>query len=104
MYDAKAGVHSTPSWTGTGHDAILAGLKAEMSSAGTTMTSLVCDHSSTTGAKNVSDGTWTGTWKGPDGKDVSLQGHWMSAGETRDGKFVTLVDVINFQMPQPAMR
>jgi len=100
MYDAKAGTYSDPSFTATGHDAILAGFKAEMTSAGT-LASIVCDHSSMTGATTVSGGPWTGTMKGPDGKDVSVQGHWMSAGETRDGKYVILGDVINMQMPQP---
>ena len=100
MYDAKAGTYSSPFWTATGHDAILAGFKAEMSSPGT-VTSLVCDHSSSTGATAVSDGTWTATMKGPDGKDVSVQGHWMTTSETRDGKNVLLVQVTNMQMPQP---
>src|SRR5208337_328839 len=67
FYDAKAGMYSTQSWTATGHDAILAGFKAEMSLA-VTITSIVCDHSSMTGATTVSDGTWTATVKGPDGK------------------------------------
>jgi ketosteroid isomerase-like protein len=74
MYDAKAGMYSNVFWTATGHDAILAGFKAEMSSAAT-ITSIVCDQSSMAGAKVVSDGTWTATMKGPDGKDVSAQGH-----------------------------
>jgi ketosteroid isomerase-like protein len=98
MYDAKDGTYSTPFWTATGHDAILAGFKAEMSSPGT-VTSIVCDHSSMSGAKSVSDGAWTATLKGPDGKDVSVQGHWMSASETRDGKNVMLAHVSNMQMP-----
>jgi ketosteroid isomerase-like protein len=104
LYDAKAGMYSTPWWTATGHDALLAGFEAEMNFAAT-ITSIVCDHSSMIGATatNVSDGTWTGTMKGPDGKDLSAQGHWMSVSETRDGK--TLVHVTNMQMPQaPAMR
>ncbi len=100
MYDAKVGMYSMPFWTATGHDAILAGFKAEMSSAGT-VTSIVCDHSSMTGATAVSDGTWTATMKGPDGKDISGQGHWMSASETRGEKNVILVHVSNMQMPQP---
>ena len=106
MYDAKTGMYSTPFWTATGHDALLAGLKAEMSSMPTFMvTSIVCDHSSMAGATAISDGSWTGTMKGPDGKDVSGQGHWMSASETRGGKRVILVHVSNMQMPQPpAMR
>jgi len=54
-----------------------------------------------TGATGVSDGTWTATFKGPDGKDVSAKGHWLSADETRDGKNVILVHVSNMQMPQP---
>jgi ketosteroid isomerase-like protein len=104
LYDAKAGMYSGPFWTATGHDAILAGFKAEFKagmSFAATITSRVCDHSSMTGATTVSDGTWTATMKGPDGKDVSLQGHWMSADETRDGKDVILVHVSNVQMPQP---
>ena len=28
MYDAKVGMYSTPWWTATGHDALLAGFKA----------------------------------------------------------------------------
>ena len=100
MYDAKAGMYSTPWWTATGHDALLAGFKAEMSLAAT-ITSIVCDHSNMTGATAVSDGTWTATIKGPDGKDVSVQGHWMSASEARGEKNVMLVQVSNMQMPQP---
>ena len=99
MY-AQDGTYSTPFWTATGHDAILAGFKAEMSSPGT-VTSIVCDHSSMSGAKSVSDGTWTATVKGPDGKDVSVQGHWMAASEIRGEKKVMLVHVSNMQMPEP---
>ena len=75
-------------------------LKPTMSSGGT-ITSIVCDHSSMIGATAVSDGTWTAMMKGPDGKEVSAQGHWMATSETRDGKNVTLVHVSNMQMPQP---
>jgi ketosteroid isomerase-like protein len=102
IYDAKAGMYSTPWWTATGHDALLAGFKADVSSAAT-ITSIVCDHSSVIGATtvSVSDGTWTAMMKGPDGKDVSAQGHWMATSETRKGKNVTLVHVSNMQMPQP---
>ncbi len=102
MYDAKAGMYSTPWWTATGHDALLAGFKADVSS-GATITSIVCDHSSMIGATtvSVSDGTWTAMMKGPDGNEVSAQGHWMATSETRDGKNITLVHVSNMQMPQP---
>ncbi len=73
LYDAKAGMYSGPFWTATGHDAIVAGFKAEFKAGmnfGATITSRVCDYSSMTGATTVSDGTWTATMKGPDGKDV----------------------------------
>ena len=100
VYDAKAGMYSNAFWTAVGHDPILAGFKAEMSSDGT-VTSIVCDHSNMTAATAVSDGTWTATMKGPDGKDVSVQGHWMASSEARDGKNVTLVHVSNMQMPEP---
>lgn len=99
-YDAKTGMNSSEFWTATGHDAILAGFKAEMAS-GTTVTSIVCDHSNKTGALNVADGTWAATVKGADGKDASVRGHWVTVSEIRDGKDVVLVHLSNMQMPQP---
>ena len=103
MYDAKDGMNSTASWTATGHDAILAGYKADMNSGGT-LTSLNCDHSNKTGAINVSDGTWAMTAKGPDGKDASVRGDWVTVSEIRDGKSVILVQLINMQLPHPPMK
>jgi len=100
MYEAKAGMFSSEFWTGTGHDAILAGFKAQMS-AGGPVTSIICDHSNKTGATIVSDGAWAATMKGPDGKDAPVQGHWMAMTETRNGKDVVLVHISNMQMPQP---
>lgn len=100
MYDAKAGMHSSETWTATGHDAILAGFEDEMKS-GVSLTSLICDHSNKTGATNVADGAWAATVKGPGGKDFSVQGHWIRVSEIRDGKDVGLVYLQNMQIPQP---
>jgi len=74
-HEAKADVFSGEFWTGAGHDAILAGFKAQMS-AGGPVTSIICDHSNKVGATIVSDGARAATMKGPDGKYAPVQGHW----------------------------
>jgi hypothetical protein len=95
-YDAKSGTFSGLSWTGTGHDAILAGFKNEMMS-GIQLTSIVCEHSNQIGSRNVADGTWAGK----DGKGMPLEGHWMSVSEIRDGKLVILTQLSNMDTLPP---
>ncbi len=70
MYDAKAGMFSNDFWTGTGHDALLAGFK-QMVAAGVTETSVKCEHAAHQGGVLVYDGTYGLMAKAPDGKDVS---------------------------------
>jgi ketosteroid isomerase-like protein len=100
MYDAKTGMFSDDLWTATGHDALLAGFKQELA-AGMTMTSITCVHSARQGHVLVSNGTWAATGKAPDGKDVSVTGHWMVIG-TPGKKGVILTHLGNQQMQPPA--
>jgi ketosteroid isomerase-like protein len=76
MYDAKAGMFSNDYWTGTGHDALLAGFK-QMVAAGLTEASVKCEHTTHEGDIVVYDGTYALSGKAPDGKDVSAAGHWI---------------------------
>ena len=76
MYDAKTGTFSNDFWTGTGHDALLAGFK-QMVPAGMTEASVKCEHIARHGDVEVSDGTYALSGKAPDGKDVSVTGHWL---------------------------
>jgi len=101
VYDPKSGTFSSLFWTGTGHDAILAGFKNEMTSGGQ-LTSIVCEHSNRMGSKNVADGTWEAKGKGSDGKEATFQGHWMTVSEIRDGKSVVLTHVSNMDTLPPS--
>ncbi len=100
-YDPKSGTYIDLTWTGTGHDALLAGFKNVMTSMGQ-VNSIVCEHSNRMGNKAVADGTWEGKGKGPDGKEATFQGHWMSVSEMRDGKWVILTHLSNVDTLTPS--
>ena len=76
MYEVKTGMFSSDFWTATGHDALLAGFK-QMVAAGGTETSVRCEHAARQGDIVVSHGTYAYSGKAPDGKDVSVTGHWI---------------------------
>ncbi len=99
-FDKTSGTFSSLFWTATGHDALLAGFKKEMSQA-FEITSIVCDHANHLGDMSVADGTWTSKGKGPDGKEATAQGHWMVVSEVRDGKPVVLTQVSNMDTLPP---
>ena len=89
MYDAKAGTFSNDFWTGTGHDALLAGFK-QMVAAGMTETSVKCEHTARQGDVVIDSGTYALSGKSPDGKDVSATGHWVViATPGKDGVILT---------------
>ena len=64
-------------------------------SSGATDASIICDHATTSGAYTLANGTWAATVKCADGKDASIQGHWLNVYE----KIVVLIHVQNTQMP-----
>jgi ketosteroid isomerase-like protein len=100
LYDAKTGMFSNDFWTGTGHDALLAGFK-QMVAATAGMTETVkCEHAVRRGDVNVNDGTYTLTGKTPDGKEVNSMGHFMVvATPGKDG--VVLTHLANEQKQPP---
>ncbi|GAC1365122.1 MAG: hypothetical protein NVSMB42_25000 [Herpetosiphon sp.] len=99
MYDAKTGMFSTDFWTATGHDALLAGFK-QMVATGMTETSVKCEHAVRQGDVNVNDGTYTLTGKAPDGKGVSVMGHFLVIA-TPGKNGVILTHLSNAQQPPP---
>ena len=98
MYDAKTGMYSNDYWTAIGHDALLAGFK-QMVAAGVTETSVKCEHAARQGDIVVSDGTYGLMAKAPDGKDVSVVGHWIVITNGENG--VILTHLANEQRPPP---
>ena len=101
FYEPDSGTFSNPFWTASGHAALLAGFKQEMASGGQ-VTSIVCEHANRVGGKNVADGTWAVSGKGPDGKETTMQGHWMAVSEVREGKPVVLTHVSNMDALPPS--
>ncbi len=100
MYDAK-GTFSSPFWTASGHDALLAGFKQEIS-AGGSMVSITCEQSYQVDKLSFASGAYSAMGKGPDGKDAAFGGHWVAVSELRDGKLVILMHNSNLQMtPAP---
>ena len=79
MYDAKAGTFSNDYWTGTGHDALLAGFK-QMVAAGRTEFNVKCEYAAPEGDTVLSNGSYALSGKAPDGKDISAAGHWIVVG------------------------
>ncbi len=100
LYDAKTGMFSNDFWTGTGHDALLAGFKQMVAAtAGLTQT-VKCEHAERRGDVNVSDGTYAFTGKAPDGKDVHATGHFLVIG-TPGKNGVILTHLANEQRQPP---
>ena len=100
MFDSQTGMFSNMMWTATGHAGLAAGFKQEMGT-GEKFSSITCANATRAGDWLVSDGTWAGTGKGPDGKEMSVTGHWMSSGEYHGEKVTVLKAVVNTQMPPP---
>jgi ketosteroid isomerase-like protein len=101
MYDARTGMYSSDFWTAAGHDALLTGFKQEFA-AGATMTSITCVHSARRGNILVSDGTWAATGKAPDGKEVSMTGHWVvTSTPGKNGGILTHLANQQMQPPGP---
>jgi ketosteroid isomerase-like protein len=96
MYDEQ-GTLSTPFWTATGRDALLANFKQELSARGSVI-SVVCDKSNQKDNLNYASGTFSGIAKGPDEKDIKIGGHWVAVSEIRNGKFIILMHNANMEM------
>ncbi len=69
-------IFSTAAWTASGRTAIADALNKEFA-LGIKMDSITVDQAQRIGDISYSQGTWTADMKGPDGKDVPVNGHWL---------------------------
>lgn len=99
MY-ADTALYSSQAFTATGKNAIEDGMKKDMAG-GAKLTSITVDQSNRDGALNYADGAWTAEVKGPDGKPITIGGHWLSVSQYKDGKYAFLLHNVNMQMPPP---
>ncbi len=99
LYD-RNGEYSSGFWTGSGRDALTQGFQKEWSTGGT-MANITCEQSNRIGNLNYATGTYSAGGKSPDGKDVTMGGHWLTVSEIRNGKYFILKHNGNMQMPAP---
>lgn len=101
MYTNDA-VFSNPGWTASGRAAIEDSFNKEIA-AGifTSMTSITVDQSERVGDLNYSRGSWTAGMRGPDGKDVPVNGHWLIVGKCQGQDCLALIHNVNMALPPP---
>jgi ketosteroid isomerase-like protein len=100
LYSADA-VVSSPRWTVTGRAAIEDGLKKDMAAgAFTRITSITADQSHRVGDLVYAMGAWTAEVN-QGGKDVAVNGHWLSVSQYHDGKYSMMMHNMNIALPPP---
>jgi uncharacterized protein (TIGR02246 family) len=99
MYTDDA-VVSFSQWTTSGRAALQDALSKEFA-ADVKFTAITVDQSERFGDVNVARGTWTADAKGPDGKTIPVNGHWVSVGMCQGQTCLMSVHNGNTAMPPP---
>lgn len=99
MY-AEDGIFSNTNWTASGRTAIADALNKEFA-LGVKFTAITVDQSKRIGDMAYSRGTWAADAKSPDGKNVSINGHWLTVAKCQDQTCLMTVHNGNTAMPPP---
>jgi uncharacterized protein (TIGR02246 family) len=100
LYSTDA-VVSSPGWTATGRAAIENGLKKDMAAGPLSrVTSITVDQSHRVGDLVYAMGAWTGVMN-QGGKDVAVNGHWLSVSRFHDGQYSMMMHNMNIALPSP---
>jgi ketosteroid isomerase-like protein len=99
MYTDDA-VVSFDQWTATGRAALQDALNKEFP-ADTKFTAITVDQSERVGDLNIARGTWAAEAKGPDGKIIPVNGHWLTVGMCQGQTCLISVHNGNTAMPPP---
>ena len=100
LYSTDA-VVSSPGWTATGRVAIEDGLKKDMAAGPLSrVTSITVDQSHRVGEVVYAMGAWTGVMN-QGGKDVAVNGHWLSVSRFHDGQYSMMMHNMNIALPRP---
>jgi uncharacterized protein (TIGR02246 family) len=100
-FDPKVGMFSNGFGTAAGRDGLVANFKPEIAT-GMKITSNTCTKALRIGTMMIAHGTWTATARGPDGKDIAPNGHWMASARYHGRHLVIVTDVVNTQLPASA--
>lgn len=92
------GIYSNSAWTASGRSAIADALNEEFA-LGTKINSITVDQAQRIGDMSFSRGTWAAGMKGPDGKDVTVNGHWLIVAKCQGQKCLAMVHNSNMAMP-----
>ena len=99
MY-AEDGIFSNTNWTASGRTAIADALNKEFA-LGVKFTAITVDQSQRIGDMAYSRGTWAADAKSPDGKNVSVNGHWLTVAKCQGQTCLMTVHNGNTAMPPP---
>jgi ketosteroid isomerase-like protein len=100
LYSTDA-VVSSPGWTATGRAAIEDGLKKDMTAGSfSRVTSITVDQSHRVGDLVYAMGAWSAVMN-QGGKDVAVNGHWLSVSQFHDGKYSMMMHNMNIALPSP---
>jgi uncharacterized protein (TIGR02246 family) len=100
MYTDDA-VVSFSQWTASGRAALQDALSKEFP-ADTKFKGITVDHSQRVGDMNIARGTWAADAKGPDGKIMPINGHWLTVGPCQGQTCLIAIHNGNTAMPPPA--
>jgi len=91
---------STPTASGSGKAAILENFKKEFATNAMKFDTVATTTAERVGDISISQGTWTATARGADGKEQPIGGHWLVVGKCQGEDCLISYDLVNMQMPQ----
>jgi uncharacterized protein (TIGR02246 family) len=97
---ADDAVFSTVNWTANGRAAILEALKKDVA-AGAKITAITVDQSHRLADVNYAAGSWSANAKTPEGKEVTIGGHWAGVSRYQNGQYIIMIHNSNTAMPPP---
>jgi ketosteroid isomerase-like protein len=90
---------SSPTASASGKAAIVENFKKEFAANAMKFDTIATDKAERIGDISISQGTWTGTARGADGKDQPVGGHWLVVGKCQEDCVISH-DIVNMQVPQ----
>jgi ketosteroid isomerase-like protein len=101
MYTDDALV-SGPAWTNSGRAALEDAWKKEMAvPVFSKVNSITVDQSHRVGDMVYAHGAWAADLKGPEGKDVPVDGHWLAVSKCEGTNCLMMIHNFNMAMPPP---
>ena len=96
------GLVSGPAWTTSGRAAIEDAVSKDMAiPVFSKINSITVDQSHRVGDMVYAHGAWTADLRGPEGKDVPVNGHWLTVSKCEGQNCLLMIHNFNMAMPPP---